>query len=488
MLTSFGNYRKSSSAYAAHVSVNAIGNSISGSLQPRRGVMSRLFWILHRRQRVISLCVGLLLSATAWSQQPAAYSRSTAIDQKDSRAEHEAEQLVSLSADRILFILRDEPGLLLQIKKALVRKAFEQGRILDPNDLTDDALFTLIRKDRQHPCHRDTGDRGSFLHQGQTHARRTRARLAVPTADANRHRGPRRQATRSVIINHEHEATPSQEEEYWRKHENDLDCYLTQYLPYGTSLPYGQAQYNQAPSPATIPSRRSIRANSNIRSSATLPNSIPSNRIPNNRIPPSQVPQQGPSTDYRRQLELTQTQPSQGYFGMDSDQSEMASIQPDELPSLLSASQTGGLGSGMSKQGAGNEWCRRFRVVDVARLKLVARFFVGFLFRFVDWLLAGRPERSLWISSAGTSLRTRRDFRCNSTHFPNRRSSRCCVIGRTPMRMCPRSTICTPSTRGVRPDSSASERMFSSMGRGTSTNFRWICRQGQTMSSAPATG
>ena len=37
---------------------------------------------------------------------------------------------------------------------------------------------------------------------------------------------------------------------------------------------------------------------------------------------------------------MTQTQPSQGYFGMDSDQSEMASIQPDELPSLLSASQT----------------------------------------------------------------------------------------------------------------------------------------------------
>jgi protein involved in polysaccharide export with SLBB domain len=48
---------------------------------------------------------------------------------------------------------------------------------------------------------------------------------------------------------------------------------------------------------------------------------------------------------------------------MDSDQSEMASIQPDELPSLLSASQTGGpsggglsaggLSSGMSRQGMG---------------------------------------------------------------------------------------------------------------------------------------
>ena len=109
--------------------------------------MSRFSRVFHHRRKMISLCLGLALSTAAWGQQPAAYSRSTAIDQKNSRAEHEAEQMVSLSADRILFILRDEPGLLLQIKKALIRKAFEQGRILDPNDLTDDALFTLIRQD-----------------------------------------------------------------------------------------------------------------------------------------------------------------------------------------------------------------------------------------------------------------------------------------------------------------------------------------------------
>jgi len=38
---------------------------------------------------------------------------------------------------------------------------------------------------------------------------------------------------------------------------------------------------------------------------------------------------------------------------MDSDQSEMASIQPDELPSLLSASQTSGAPSGFSRKGMG---------------------------------------------------------------------------------------------------------------------------------------
>jgi hypothetical protein len=89
--------------------------------------MSRLSHVLQHRPKVVLLCVGLAFSSVAWSQQQAAYSRSTAIDQANSRAEKEAEQMVSLSADRILFILRDEPGLLLQVKKALVRKAFEQG-------------------------------------------------------------------------------------------------------------------------------------------------------------------------------------------------------------------------------------------------------------------------------------------------------------------------------------------------------------------------
>ena len=167
--------------------------------------MSRFSRVFHRRPKMISLCLGLALSATAWGQQPAAYSRSTAIDQKNSRAEHEAEQMVSLSADRILFILRDEPGLLLQIKKALVRKAFEQGRILDPNDLTDDALFTLIRQDdniRVIATH-EIVDR-AYIKAKPTReelARDLPCRQSMPTDP----RGPSRQATGSVIIRYEYE-------------------------------------------------------------------------------------------------------------------------------------------------------------------------------------------------------------------------------------------------------------------------------------------
>ena len=71
----------------------------------------------------------------------------TALNVPDSRAELEAEQLVALSADKIISILRDEDGLMLQVKKALVRKAYEQGRLLDPEDLTDDAVFRLLQED-----------------------------------------------------------------------------------------------------------------------------------------------------------------------------------------------------------------------------------------------------------------------------------------------------------------------------------------------------
>ncbi|HEY6764471.1 MAG TPA: hypothetical protein VI386_06845 [Candidatus Sulfotelmatobacter sp.] len=62
-------------------------------------------------------------------------------------AAQEAEQRVSLSAEAITQILRNEPGLLLDVKKALVHKAYEQGRLLDPAELTDEALFQLLQQD-----------------------------------------------------------------------------------------------------------------------------------------------------------------------------------------------------------------------------------------------------------------------------------------------------------------------------------------------------
>jgi protein involved in polysaccharide export with SLBB domain len=323
----------------------------SGFFPAGRDVMGKLSQIIRRRAAFVLACATLLFTATAWSQQPASYSRSTAIDQANSRAEHEAEQMVSLSADRILNILREEPGLLLQVKKALVRKAFEQGRILDPNELTDDALFTLIRQDDNI---RVIATR-EIVDRGYVKAKPTREQLArdfpcrqlMPsTPEALAAKQPDQSSTNTIT-----KRLPSQEEEYWLKHENDLDCYLTQYLPYGTAPnTYGQPPYMQSTSQQQYPTSQSP--------SQRYPQQQYPQQYPQQQYPPSQNPQQqGPPADYRRQLELTQTEPSQGYFGMDSDQSEMASIQPDELPSLLSASQTSGLpsmsGKGMGASGTG---------------------------------------------------------------------------------------------------------------------------------------
>src|SRR5437660_2293010 len=73
--------------------------------------------------------------------------RTRAASDSKSRAEQEAERMVSLSSEKIVSILQDEPGLFLQVKKLLVRKAYEQGRLLDPVDLTDEEVFRLIRRD-----------------------------------------------------------------------------------------------------------------------------------------------------------------------------------------------------------------------------------------------------------------------------------------------------------------------------------------------------
>jgi protein involved in polysaccharide export with SLBB domain len=311
--------------------------------------MSTPFRTFRQSTEVVLLCMGLGFSSIAWSQQPAAYSRTTAIDQANSRAEHEAEQMVSLSADRILSILHQEPGLLLQVKKALVRKAFDQGRILDPNDLSDDALFTLIRQDDNIRviATREIVDR-SYIKAKPTReelARDFPCRQLVPTTnEALAAKQPDPSSSKT-----DEKRQPSQEQEYWLKHENDLDCYLTQYLPYGTApYPYGQPQNTQSPLQQPYPGSQQQYP------SQRYPQQpYPQQGYPQQPYPPTEGPQQNPSTDYRRQLQLTQTQPSQGYFGMDSDQSEMASIQPDELPSLLSASQTSPFPTPSRGMGAG---------------------------------------------------------------------------------------------------------------------------------------
>jgi protein involved in polysaccharide export with SLBB domain len=303
--------------------------------------MRKLSCIFRRCTNLLSasLCLVVAGSALVWSQQQQrlSYTPSTAIDQANSRAEHEAEQMVSLSADKITEILRDEAGLLLQVKKALVRKAFEQGRILDPNDLTDDALFRLIREDQNIRviATREIEDR-SYVR-----AMPTREELArnLPCRAPELAEKEKEKELKPSSDQPDTKTIHSQEQLYWAKHDSDLDCYLTQYLPGGTA----RSLYEQQPN---APSQQTLPASQNPQQQYQQP-LMPQQQYPLQQYPPSQSAP--PSANGSRQLEMTQMQQGD-YFGMDNDESQMANIQPDEIPSLLSASQTD-LSSGMSKKG-----------------------------------------------------------------------------------------------------------------------------------------
>src|SRR6266576_3547542 len=75
--------------------------------------------------------------------------RKNAMSEADSRAEQEAERLVSLTPERIILLLGQEPGLFLEVKKMLVRKAYAQGRLLGSEELTDESVFRMVRHDEE---------------------------------------------------------------------------------------------------------------------------------------------------------------------------------------------------------------------------------------------------------------------------------------------------------------------------------------------------
>lgn len=290
-----------------------------------------------RTKVVASLLSLLVCHDMVWGQQAQfSYSASTAMDRNKSRAEQEAEQMVSLSADKIVSILQQEPGLLLQVKKALVRKAFDQGRVLDPNDLNDDALFRLIREDQNVRviATQEIEDR-QYIRAMPTReelARNLPCRAPIPATGKEAPKTPEQSSSKTVL---------SQEQMYWAAHQDDLDCYLTQYLPGGNA----QSLYEQ---PMTGPAQRQQQLPAMQYPQQQYPyQQYPHQNYPQQNYPPSQFgPQVQPSTP-QRQLDMAEFR-SGDYFGSDTEEGQASSIQPDELPSLLSASQTN-MSSGMSR-------------------------------------------------------------------------------------------------------------------------------------------
>ena len=226
--------------------------------------------------------------------------RTRAIDDANSRAEQEAERMVSLSAEKIIPLLQQEPGLLLQVKKMLVRKAYGQGRLLDPQDLTDEALFRLIGRDEN-------------IRVLVTREIEDREYVRVKPTRGELEREQQRKALQGLTANGAQEEAnlkgKSQEDAYWSRHNRDSQ--------------------NPAPPPPSA-----------------APPQQPGPQIPN---------------DTRRQLQQAQAQAQVGdyYTGLPLDVMNMQRVSPGQLSGLLNArmedrspgSPTAGLS--MSTTGAG---------------------------------------------------------------------------------------------------------------------------------------
>jgi len=247
---------------------------------------------------VVGLTLFCVLPSSAQMKDP--YSGAYRPDTAKSRAEQDAEQRVALSADKIIDLLRQEPGLLLEAKRVLVRKAYEQGRILDPDDLSDEALYQLLREDQNIRVlvTREIEDRG-YIRAKPTRKqveqeREQNAGYAMAATSSQ----PQTAADNGL-------KPANREEEYWRKHDDTVPR-------------YPQNQTDQQPS--------------------QVPPSTPP-------VPHTAPPQynQNPA----RQLEMANLPDDQDLYdgmGIDSgtsvDSGRMTRISPEQLPGLLATSSS----------------------------------------------------------------------------------------------------------------------------------------------------
>jgi protein involved in polysaccharide export with SLBB domain len=192
-----------------------------------------------------------LVSSVVFGQNNPHYQGTKAVGESHSRAEQAAERLVSLSADKIISVLNAEPGLLLECKKLLVRTAFEQGRLLDPQDLNDDEVFRLVRQDENIRVlfTREIEDRY------YVRAKPTREELE---RDWQQGRVQMPEGTNPLQAGGlgNMKAAKNQEDAYWLLHERDLNLLPNLVSPF-SNAPSQQAP-QQNPQQPTIDPRRAL--------------------------------------------------------------------------------------------------------------------------------------------------------------------------------------------------------------------------------------
>ena len=284
----------------------------------------------HSSRAVILSSLLMLAMGFMSAQDSPIYGRTEALDESHSQAERQAEQMVSLSAEKLITLLQKETGLLLEVKKLLVRKAFEQGRILEPNELTDEALFRLLREDQNIRvlATQEVSKRLYIRALPTEEERRREVALHGPTMPATQEGSPAPGTSDKTHI-------PSQEERYWSDQERRVPLGVQPaQSPYNP--PYGP-QYNpQTPEGS-----------------------------------PGTQPQPEPEFDSRRAVEQAQMQDSDdldatpGSFGSGSmglgsgSPGAMERISPEDLPGLIRARSeqqiTPGVGGAGSDSGQVSE-------------------------------------------------------------------------------------------------------------------------------------
>jgi protein involved in polysaccharide export with SLBB domain len=255
-----------------------------------------------------------LVSATVFAQSQArSGTPGQRTDVPKSRVEQEVEEKVAFSPEIIIAILRHEPGLLLEVKKMLVRKAYEQGRVLESSDLTDDEVFRLLRDDEHIRvlATREIEDR-AYIRAKPTQAEIERENaLAAEYAAATGAQIPSTNMPSGQRLPSS-AAAMSQEQQYWSLHDGQMP-------PYG-----GSFQFPQTNSPAQTP-----------------PEETPA---PNNLNPENPQRQLKSASSQQQDFYNTDQPPDTGVA--------MPRISPDQLSSLLSANPQAALAltSGSSNQ------------------------------------------------------------------------------------------------------------------------------------------
>jgi protein involved in polysaccharide export with SLBB domain len=218
------------------------------------------------------------LAALATAQYSPTRNRTHALEESYSQAKRQAEQTVSLSAEKLIALLQQEPGLLLEVKKLLFRKAFEQGSILESRDLTDEALFRLLREDEN-----------IRVLATQEVTERSYIR-ALPTRAERQHEADVRTGEREE----KRSRSGNLEDRYWSGQEQRKE--VSPQLP--------QPQYNPQYNP---------------------------------QIPPGAPATQEPEPDSRRAVERAQMGDSEDSDSMPEDSGAMERIGPEDLPTLIRA-------------------------------------------------------------------------------------------------------------------------------------------------------